>query len=301
MLKKGDNRGISKITLFILVLLIVLILVAYIVIKNVVLKGSGERSLGKFTLDLKISQVQIIQNNSLDVVVKRNKGVGEFTGINFIVNDGKTTETIKTNVSMAELESRSFTLPLTSMNASEVKNVSIDAIFQYESEKEYGQNIKDEYVMDSSELNSVLCKPSCPEGAECGDDGCGKECNGGCSQEGYTCLEQKCVATLETKCLRTKIVVPHVSNVTTNFSVVLSREGGEDEIEGVKLVFTNESQSSNFVIDTPGNIAPSEISTKYVTILETQLENPSKVRTIVYFLDENEMEQFCEPSGWTDF
>ena len=207
MLKKGDNRGISKITLFILVLLIVLILVTYIVVKNVVLKGSGDRSLGKFTLDLKISSVQIVQNNSLDVVVKRNKGAGQFTGINFIVQDGKTKETIKTNASMAELESRSFILHLNSMNASEVKNLSIDPIFVYESEKEYGQNIKDEYILVPSESNSITCMPSCPEGAECGDDGCGKQCGGGCTQEGYTCIKLKCVATLETKCALTNISV----------------------------------------------------------------------------------------------
>jgi hypothetical protein len=34
MLKKRDNRGISKITLFVLVLLIVLIFVAYFVVKK---------------------------------------------------------------------------------------------------------------------------------------------------------------------------------------------------------------------------------------------------------------------------
>jgi hypothetical protein len=301
MLKKGDRRGLSKTGIFILILLIILIFVAYFVVKNVVLKGSGDRSIGKFTLDLKISSVQIIQNNSLDVVVRRNKGAGQFTGINFIIDDGKAKERISVNASMSELESRSFIVHLDSMNVSEVKSVSIDPIFVLESQKEYGKNIKDEYIIGSEESNSMVCKPSCPEDAECGDDGCGKQCNGGCIQEGYTCLELKCVATLETKCLRTNIAVTHVRNVTTNFSVTLSREGGEDEIEGIKLVFTNKTQNSNFVMDTPGNIALYEASTRYIAILYSQLENPSKVRTIVYFTDENDMQQFCEPSGWTDF
>lgn len=301
MVKKRDVKGGSKITLIIIVLSILFIFVGYVVVKNVVLKGSGDRSLGKLTLVLKISSVQIIQNNSLDVVVRRDNGAGEFIGINFIIDNGKTKETVLTNTSMAELESRSFILHLNSINVSEVKSVSIDPIFALESQKEYGKNIKDKYVIDSSESNSMVCKPSCPEGAECGDDGCGKQCGRGCTQEGYTCAEQKCVATLETKCALTNITVIHVINMTTNFSVVLSREGGEDEIGGVKLVFTNETQNYNFVMDTSGNIALYEASTRYVAILENQLANPSKVRTIVYFLDESDMQQFCEPSGWTDF
>lgn len=303
MLKKvkGDNRGISKITLFILVLLIILILVAYFVVKNIVLKGSGERSIGKFTLDLKITQVQIIQNNSLNVVVKRNKGLGEFTGINFIVDDGKTKESIQTNVSMEELESRDFILHLRYVNASEVKKVSIDAIFNSESEKEFGQNIKDVYIVDSSESNSIVCKPSCPSGAQCGSDGCGRECGGGCIQEGYICLDSKCIATLETKCLGTSILVTQVSNITTNFTINLFRSRGEDEIGGIKLAFANENSSSNFVVDEIGNIASLENVTKYATIPEDYLVNPEKVRIIVYFMDENGAPQFCDPSGQITF
>jgi hypothetical protein len=296
MLKREDLRGISKITLIILILLIVLILVAFFVVKNIILKGSGERALGKFTLDLKISQVQIIQNNSLNVLVKRNKGAGEFTGINFIVDDGKNTERIQTNASLEELESRSFILPLLQINSSDVKKVSIDIVFKYESEKDFGQNIKDEYFMNFSDSNSISCIPYCPAGAQCGDNGCKGECASGCTQNGYVCSNYKCFATLATKCSQANITVTGVTNVETNFSVTLSRQGGEDDLGGVIFAFTNESGSPNYVTDIPGNIIPSSTATRYVTISEDHLENPSKVRIIVYFLDENKAQQFCQPS-----
>jgi hypothetical protein len=278
-----------------MIVLIVLIIVAYFVVKNVVLKGSEERTLGKYTLDLKISQVQIIENNSLLVMIKRNQGKGDFVGIDFIVEDGKDKEIIRTNDSLEELESRVILLNLHTINVSKAKTISIDPIFKLKSKKEVSGNIEDKYTFGSSE-DSSGCIIYCPAEYQCGDNGCNGECAGGCTEQGHTCIAHKCIADLETKCLETNITVKEVSNIGTNFSVTLLREGGDEEVRGVKLLFSDEIESSNFVVDTEGNIAPSESVIKYITILEEYLKNPKKVRTLVYFMDDSGIEQLCERS-----
>ena len=296
MFNRGDSRGLSKVGAIILIILLVLILAAFFFVKNVVLKGSEERTLGKYTLDLKISQVQVIENNSLLVMIKRNQGKGEFVGIDFIVEDGKNKEVIRTNDSLQELESRVILLNLHVVNISKAKKISIDPVFKLESKKEVAGNVEDEYTFGSSEPESSGCIPYCPPGAQCGDNGCRGECAGGCTKQGYSCLDHKCIANLETKCLETNITVKEVSHVGTNFSITLSRQGGEENISGVKLLFTDETESSNFVIDIEGDITPSEEVTKYVTIMEEHLKNPKKVRTLVYFIDNSGLEQLCELS-----
>jgi hypothetical protein len=292
---KENSKGLSRVGAIILIVLIVLILSAYFVVKDVVLKGSEERTLGKYTLDLKISQVQILENNSLLVMIKRNQGKGQFVGIDFTVEDGKDKEVIRTNDSLQELESRVILLNLHIINVSNAKKISIEPVFKLESKKEVSGNIEDEYTFGSSE-DSSGCIVYCPAQYQCGDDGCKGECAGGCTEQGHTCIDHKCIADLETKCLETNITVNEVSNIGTNFSVTLSRNGGDEEIKGVKLLFTNELESSNFVTDLEGNIAPSESIIKYITILEEHLENPKKVRTMVYFTDDSGIEQLCESS-----
>jgi len=294
------KRGLSRVGSIILIILIVLILAAYFVVKNVVLKGSEERTLGKYTLNLEISQVQIIENNSLLVMIKRNQGKGKFVGIDFTIEDGKDKEVIRTNDSLEELESRVVLLNLRVINVSKAKKISIEPVFKLESKKEVSGNIEDEYTFGSSE-DSSGCIIYCPAEYQCGDDGCKGECAGGCTEQGHTCIDHKCIADLETKCLETNITINEISNIGTNFSVTLSRNGGGEEIGGVKLLFADEIESSNFVADIEGNIAPSESVIKYITILEEHLENPKKVRTMVYFVDDSGIEQLCERSDSFSF
>jgi hypothetical protein len=305
MLKRGSKRGFSKTAAIFMFVFVILLVVAFIVIKKVVIDENEQNTLGKYTLDLELSQVQIKDNNSLLILVKRNIGKGEFIGMEFIMDDGKHTETILVNETLDELGSKIFLFPLNITNASRMKKVSLSPVFEFEiKERKIGNiqikkgdldNMGDEYIFGSS--GTTNCIIYCPSGAECGDDGCGGQCAGGCTQEGYICFNSKCIPSLETKCGRTIVNINQVSNVTNNYSVVLSRgDSGEDQMGGVKLVFTNEGGLSSFVIDVEGNLAPFEQVTKYVLILEEHLENPKNIQTIVYFIDENEMEEVCKPS-----
>ena len=299
MLKRGDSKGLSKFATIFLIMMIVLIVIVFFVVRDVILKGSGERALGKYTLDLEISKVQVVNNNnSLMVVVKRNMGDGNFTGINFVVEDTINKETISTNVSLEELESRTFVLPLGIIDISKIKKLSIYPVLGSGLTEKVGE-MEDEYLFGSSNLE--VCTPYCPPEYECGDDGCGGECRGGCTEQGYFCSENKCFRTLEEKCLETNLLVTRVENATKgvmdgNFSITLSREG-EVEMGGVIFAFMDENESSNVVIDIPGDV-PSLVSVNmYVLVLDTHLENPKKVRFMAYFFNNSGKKEVCKPSS----
>ena len=76
MLKRNDKRGLSTIvaTLLIILLTLVAVGIIWVVVRNVIQGGSEQISLGKFTLDLKISQVQRINDSALSITLKRNVG-----------------------------------------------------------------------------------------------------------------------------------------------------------------------------------------------------------------------------------
>src|SRR3989344_8465854 len=197
MIKRGfDNRGLSTIVAILLMLLLVMVAVGiiWVVVKNVIQSGAEQISLGKYTLDLQIEQVQKVDDSNINVKLKRNAGDGEFVGISFIIDDGDSTEVIKQNISMDELEVKTFQLILSGINASNIKKISIYPIFKLESGKEIVGPMKDEYTVSSSTSSGIsTCTPYCPTGAVCGSDGCGGSC-GTCSGSTPNCINYQCSA-----------------------------------------------------------------------------------------------------------
>ncbi|MGY4884411.1 MAG: hypothetical protein ACP5NZ_02420 [Nanobdellota archaeon] len=300
MKKRGNKQGLSKlkITAIILVVFILIILIVPIVIKKVFLVGAEDRILGKYTLNLEISGIQVRENNSLLVKLTRGSGKGEFVAINFIIEDDEDKEIVRVNDSLKELQSKLFLLHLEKVNVTNAKKILIDPVFMVGSREESSKNIEDKYIFGSSDLEYLSCMPYCIAGAECGDNGCGEECNGGCFNGSYSCnSNSKCVLNLDTKCSLTNVTVFQVTHIGTNFSVALSRFGKGEDIAGVKLIFTNESGNSTFVIDFEGNLVPLEMSVKYVNISESHMSHPKKIQTMVYFIDELGIEQICRPSN----
>ncbi len=137
-------------------------------------------------VDLKISQVKKINDNTLDVTLKRNAGEGEFIGLSFQVSDGATTEIIRVNSSMPEEQTGNFLLKFISLNASRVKKISVTPIYLNEEGVEVIGNVQDEYITPN------VCSNYCPTGAQCGFNGCGMQCGSGCDS-GYLCLNYQCI------------------------------------------------------------------------------------------------------------
>jgi hypothetical protein len=196
MIKECGKKGLSTIvaTLLIILLTLVAVGIIWIVVRNVIQGGSEQISLGKFTLDLKISQVQKINDSALSVTIKRNAGEGDFVGISFVVEDDTGTEVVKQNVSMSELQTKTFQLYFITINTSRLKKISIAPIFRLESGKEVNGDVKDTYFVESSGSGITTCTPSCPTGAVCGSDGCGGSC-GTCSNLSLpNCVNYQCSA-----------------------------------------------------------------------------------------------------------
>jgi hypothetical protein len=113
------------------------------------------------------------------------------------------------------------------------------------------------------------------------------------------CLESQVVAT---KVTRTAFGVdPNGLNV---YSVTLSREGGNDELGGVNLVFTDNLGENNFVQEIPGNVPRLGMSTHSVSIPVNATgltENATKVTVVVYFTNEDGTAYLCQAQNSLQF
>jgi hypothetical protein len=99
---------------------------------------------------------------------------------------------------------------------------------------------------------------------------------------------------LSSSCLDVKIKATKVICSGTNegtCDVTLKRESGGKDIEGVKLIFTDEAKENTYVATIVGNIAP--LATKTEKLIDTGLVNPIKVEVAPYFFDESDNEQLC--------
>ena len=188
MKKKVNKSGLSRIAInFIIILLIVIIGgVIFILVRNIMSNQGEQDVFDDSTLDLKISQIQKVDDSTLDVVVKRNEGEGEFVALSFAVDDGALMEIIRVNSSMPEMQEEVFSLNFVLLNSSKIKRVSVTPIFLNKNGEEIIGNIKDEYITPN------VCSNYCPTGAQCGVNDCGIKCGSGCNS-GYLCLNYKCI------------------------------------------------------------------------------------------------------------
>ena len=130
---KKNRRGLSTVvtTLIIILLVLVAVSIVWVVIRNVIETGIEEISIGKFTLNLEITDV-VVNTGNVDVKIKRNAGIGELSGIKFIVSDGIETQVFEENTTIQELGQATFTLNYIGL----VKEVSIAPILKSGSGKE---------------------------------------------------------------------------------------------------------------------------------------------------------------------
>lgn len=148
-----NKRGISTIiaTLLLILLTIVLIGVLWVVIRNVTSSASSGINLGGLTLDLKIQAANVIKNN-LSVVVQRQAGAGDLTGVNFILYDGQTYENIKQNVTLEVYQGKRFVITVNQINISAIKTVSVAPLYLSNSGAEQVGRITDTYTFKATDF-----------------------------------------------------------------------------------------------------------------------------------------------------
>ena len=205
-----NKRGLSLIitTLMVVLLVFVAIGIVWFVIKNVITEGSEGISLRTFNVDLKINDASI-EGDSVSVAVKRNPGKGDLVGIKFIFYDEFESESIEENISLTELDERSFDLHLVTLNTSEISTVSVAPIYESNSGEKIIGNILDTYIIgvgsaggeDTGDPNPDPDPDPNPETCTpvdnpCGVRICGTATNGTCADvgcgecdAGYICTE----------------------------------------------------------------------------------------------------------------
>lgn len=106
------KRGLSQVitTLLLILLVLAAVMIVWAVVRNMIEEGTQDITLTAFTIDLEIKQVTI-NPNDIEVTVKRNPGEGEISGINFVISNGATSESIKVeNVVLNELDTKTYSL-----------------------------------------------------------------------------------------------------------------------------------------------------------------------------------------------
>jgi len=157
------KRGLSTIvsTLLILLLVFVAVGILWVVVRNVVMQGTEQVSLGKFTLDLAIDQVQLNnETNSILIKIKRNLGDGEFVGIKVIVFDEDNSEIFTINGSLREYERKSYSFILQLIDVDDIEKIQIAPVFRLESGKEITGDVKDTWEKSESSLGIVETTPN---------------------------------------------------------------------------------------------------------------------------------------------
>jgi len=157
------KRGLSTIvsTLLILLLVFVAVGILWVVVRNVVMQGTEQVSLGKFTLDLAIDQVQLNNaTNSVSMKIKRNSGEGEFVGIKVIVSSEDNSEIFTINGSLKEYERKSYEFILEIIDVDDIKKIQIAPVFRLESGKEITGDVKDTWEKSESASGSYIEIPN---------------------------------------------------------------------------------------------------------------------------------------------
>ncbi len=196
-----EKRGLSTVVTYLIIILLVLVAVGiiWVVLKNVISGGAEQISLGKFTVDLEIKQVVIDNStNNLSIIIKRNPGAGDVTGITFVVSDGVNSEIFEEDVVLKELGERSFIFTLSELDVSDIKTVSIYPLLG--AEQSLG-NVADVYQVKESNGNDGTSPQDCA--ADLGGTCCstGQICQGGSFQLSSDCNNLCCVGgSCETGC-----------------------------------------------------------------------------------------------------
>ncbi len=140
--KKGISR--SKNILLITMLILVSASIIWFVLKEPLNKTAEQISLYEHELDLKIKTVSL-DENSMNITVVRNPGRGKFIGTCFKVEGQNVSEIFIERTSLNELEIKTYTLNMISLNSPNAIKIQISPVFKLESGEEMIGEVKDEY------------------------------------------------------------------------------------------------------------------------------------------------------------
>lgn len=138
-----NKRGLSGVVASLLLILLVLVAIAvvWLVVVNFIFTGTEEMTLSSFYMNLEILSIKVDKDTKdVGVLVRRNPGPGRLEGVYFVISDGRSSDIIKKDVVLGELETREFIINKTELeNIIFVKEVSISPIILEDKRKKIGR------------------------------------------------------------------------------------------------------------------------------------------------------------------
>ncbi len=162
-----NKRGISNILVVILLIALVLVAVSvfWFVIRRLISESTSGLDIGQLTISLRITDAYVYEGLSdVYVKVRRNPGKGDLVAIKFIFSDKIETEVITRDVSLEELDEKTYTFSLAKLNASTVVSVSIAPVVETSSGERVTGNILDTFYIKTLSQEAA---PFCGNGRRC--------------------------------------------------------------------------------------------------------------------------------------
>lgn len=208
-----ETKGLSEIitSLIIILLSLVAVGILWVVVSNIIAKSSEDVSLDAMNVDLRIKEVKIFDSQNISIKIKREPGQGNLNLFMVTLKTDTTSENIKLNDTLVELQEKTFSIKLLNLNASTIKEVIVTPISKSESGTEKLSQRYDLYkvrshsYISSGSSSSSSGGPSCIPttclaiGKNCGtwQNGTGTECGildcGTCSGTTPICSLGVCV------------------------------------------------------------------------------------------------------------
>ncbi len=150
-MKKKGGISTKHSLLIIVILIIVIILILVLVFRGKILE-TNKSLLSKVELDLMIENVEIGNDSSITIDVKRSQGEGEIAGMRFVFEDEDESEIIDIKYLIQEEEKAQFTIFLEKIDSEDIINVKVYPIIELEGDELTVGSIKDEYKIRKSSI-----------------------------------------------------------------------------------------------------------------------------------------------------
>lgn len=136
-MERGDKKGLSSVvtTLIIILISLVAIGIVWVVVSNIISEGSEEVGIEKFSIDVNFLSASINGDN-VTMTVKRASGAGNLSGLKFIITDGLNSEDFTVIQSLVELQEKTFTVTLESLDSAEIESATVAPVYISSSGKE---------------------------------------------------------------------------------------------------------------------------------------------------------------------
>lgn len=210
---KEDKRGLSSVvtTLIIILLSLVSIGIIWVVVSNIISGGSDEVSIEQFSIDVNFLSASINGNN-ITMTVKRASGIGNMSGMRFVVTDNSNSEDFTVKQSLVELQEKTFSVTILSLTPTNVKSVIVAPIYISSSGKETVGGVTDTYKFGGGGTGGGI-------GGNGGNGGNGE--NGGNGGNGENGSNEECVpaCTGEDTCVNGICVPPGCTETRTDEEV----------------------------------------------------------------------------------